>query len=164
MQARPHIPHTGFLTLVDLSVLESILRFYCLFLFVCFVFLRHCMGWHLLTSLLTLHTPTTSLRSAERTLPAVLRSRSFTVAAPKLRSKLAFNRTCTLSKPALKSFFIDWLLNQSCKCFYSFSFLLVFCHFVSIFFKELYFCFYFILQVCIDLMNGKPGQLNIKFS
>lgn len=67
-----------------------------LFVFVCLLFfLRHCMGWHLLTSLLTLHTPTTSLRSAERTLPAVLRSRSFTVAAPKLRSKLAFNRTST---------------------------------------------------------------------
>lgn len=125
------------------------------------------MGWHLLTSLLTLHTPTTSLRSAERTLPAVLRSRSFTVAAPKLRSKLAFNRTSTnlhTFKTCFKIFFIDWLLNQSCKYFYSFSFLLVFCHFVSIFFKELYFCFYFILQVCIDLMNGTPGQLNIKFS
>lgn len=142
MQARPHIPHTGFLTLVDLSVLESILRFYCLFLFVCFVFLRHCMGWHLLTSLLTLHTPTTSLRSAERTLPAVLRSRSFPVAAPKLRSKLAFNRTST-NLHTLKSFFIDWLLNQSCKYFILFRFYLCFVILFQFSFETLFlFLFY----------------------
>lgn len=104
-----------------------------------------------LSDLLTLHTPTTSLRSAERTLLAVPRSRSFTVAAPKLRSKLAFNRTST--KPALKSFNINWLLTQSSKYFHSFSFLLMFCHFVSVFLRNFIFVFILFFELCSTLVK-----------
>lgn len=52
-------------------------------------------------------------------------------------------QTCTLSKPALKSFFIDWLLNQSCKYFILFRFYLCFVILFQFSFETLFlFLFY----------------------